>query len=237
VDNLKAAILKEKQQAAKRKQTNNDNSALIKAQNNLGGAAQSQKSVVSSVQAGINKIWELANKHNVKLLGADGGTASFSVDARGNFIQDYASIRGKNSDLAAFKSEYYASGSAYDQTYGRIDDLFNAKKALDKARQQVKNLGGVPAFARGGTHTGGFRIVGERGAELEATGPSKIYSSTQTSNMLGGNNGEEIRRLRDQVESWQIQDRQLGLRMQDDLKRMRDINERWEAQGLPKERT
>lgn len=41
-------------------------------------------------------------------------------------------------------------------------------------------------FADGGTHKGGFRLVGERGPELEYTGPSRIFSNEDTRNMLGG---------------------------------------------------
>lgn len=43
---------------------------------------------------------------------------------------------------------------------------------------------GVPAFANGGVHSGGVRLVGERGPELEITGPSRILNNSQTSNLL-----------------------------------------------------
>jgi hypothetical protein len=46
----------------------------------------------------------------------------------------------------------------------------------------------VPAFASGGIHTGGMRLVGENGPELEVTGPSRIFSAGETAGMLGGNN-------------------------------------------------
>lgn len=42
-----------------------------------------------------------------------------------------------------------------------------------------------PAFATGGLHKGGLRIVGENGPELEATGPSRIISNSQTRDLLG----------------------------------------------------
>lgn len=42
------------------------------------------------------------------------------------------------------------------------------------------------AFADGGDHTGGLRLVGERGPELEATGPSRIFNAQQTRDILGG---------------------------------------------------
>lgn len=60
----------------------------------------------------------------------------------------------------------------------------------------------VPAFASGGLHMGGARIVGEGGPELEVTGPSRIYSASQTAGMLGGSNKEliyEVQMLRAEV--------------------------------------
>ncbi|MFP3344601.1 hypothetical protein R0J87_19180, partial [Halomonas sp. SIMBA_159] len=45
-------------------------------------------------------------------------------------------------------------------------------------------LGGIPAFARGGAHQGGARIVGERGWEIESTGPSRIHSHAESVAML-----------------------------------------------------
>ena len=44
----------------------------------------------------------------------------------------------------------------------------------------------VPKLANGGLHRGGLRLVGERGPELEVTGPSRIFSADQTSKMLSG---------------------------------------------------
>ena len=64
---------------------------------------------------------------------------------------------------------------------------------LDWARSQ-----GLPAFASGGLHAGGIRLVGENGPELEVTGPSRIYNAAQTRNLMSGS-GEmvaEIRALR-----------------------------------------
>lgn len=73
-------------------------------------------------------------------------------------------------------------------------------------RQVTAALTGRPvaAFAAGGTHQGGLRLVGEYGPELEVTGPSRIYNAGQTRSMLtaagnGGGNAEvaaEIRALR-----------------------------------------
>jgi tape measure domain-containing protein len=43
---------------------------------------------------------------------------------------------------------------------------------------------GLPAFASGGYHSGGLRLVGENGPELEATGSSRIWNMDQTKNIL-----------------------------------------------------
>lgn len=44
-------------------------------------------------------------------------------------------------------------------------------------------------FADGGMHTGGFRMVGERGPEIEATGPARYYSAGRSADLLRGDGG------------------------------------------------
>lgn len=44
----------------------------------------------------------------------------------------------------------------------------------------------VAGYASGGFHRGGWRVVGERGRELEYTGPSRIFSNADTERMLSG---------------------------------------------------
>lgn len=46
------------------------------------------------------------------------------------------------------------------------------------------NFLGIPGFAGGGNHAGGLRVVGERGPELEATGPARYWNASQTTSML-----------------------------------------------------
>lgn len=58
--------------------------------------------------------------------------------------------------------------------------------------------GQIPAFAAGGDHFGGFRVVGEFGREIEATGPAKYYSASKTAEMLngGGNSAALLTEMR-----------------------------------------
>lgn len=52
-------------------------------------------------------------------------------------------------------------------------------------------------FAAGGDHPGGLRMVGENGPELEATGPSRIFSHSSTAKMLGQANVDLIREIQE----------------------------------------
>jgi len=59
----------------------------------------------------------------------------------------------------------------------------------------------VPGFANGGMHSGGWRMVGERGPELEYTGPSQITSNSASRSLV--DNSEmvaELRRLNDRID-------------------------------------
>lgn len=47
----------------------------------------------------------------------------------------------------------------------------------------------VPGFAAGGDFGGGWRIVGESGRELEATGAARIFNASQTASILSGGSG------------------------------------------------
>ena len=56
---------------------------------------------------------------------------------------------------------------------------------------RIRDAVGFKAFADGGLHSGGLRLVGELGPELEATGPARIYSAEQTRNLLSGGDHSE----------------------------------------------
>lgn len=111
--------------------------------------------------------------------------------------------------LAYYKSQFTAANAAAlagDTT--ALEQLPELSKAIEEAvklqatsaediiriqawlAQSLSNtsatLGNpVPAFADGGVHSGGARIVGENGPELEITGPSRIYNSNNTNDIFG----------------------------------------------------
>lgn len=95
-----------------------------------------------------------------------------------------------------------------------VVDAINAGRdaTVNGLRQIMRALTGqsVAAFAAGGDHIGGLRIVGERGPELEATGPSRIFNANQTRSILSGAGSSadlvaEVRALRAEVANQRIE--------------------------------
>ena len=79
---------------------------------------------------------------------------------------------------------------------GGIDAGLNAwvqlghQAAFEAAVRAQAHTAQVPGFANGGMHAGGLRIVGERGPELEATGPARIWTADQIATAMSAARGE-----------------------------------------------
>jgi len=114
---------------------------------------------------------------------------------------------------------------------------YASRSQIESLRQQVRNAGGVPSFAEGGIHMGGLRLVGERGPELEATGPSRILSSRDLMSAISGGSVQEIQALREEVRGLRSDQRQTQMQLVRQAKRSRDILEKFDIEGLPPERT
>lgn len=93
-----------------------------------------------------------------------------------------------------------------DQVKGLIDineSVLSVKDAI-LALQSAEAMPTMPQFASGGLHDGGIRLVGERGPEVEVTGPARYWNFQKTREMFGSaaNNDalvSEVRALRDEV--------------------------------------
>ncbi|MEN9885771.1 MAG: hypothetical protein RL758_349 [Pseudomonadota bacterium] len=189
VDGVIAAI---NQQTAAQQAELKRQQDLQKAQEKLSTIASARNLAIGQVEQGIQRIWELASAYGVYLNSNAGplqyaNTAVFDVNDQGLFTSQYGQISSKDyRRLAPFKSAFYAAGGVYEQTYGRAGELQQLASDLEAQRKVIRDLGGIPAFAAGGLHAGGIRLVGERGPELEVTGPSRIFNAAQTARMLSG---------------------------------------------------
>ena len=95
---------------------------------------------------------------------------------------------------------------AFMQTREQADALADSLSSLDSSRFSnvvdfrravALNQNGIPGFANGGYHSGGLRMVGENGPEIEATGPSRIFNQDQLIDMRPM--AQEIAALRSEV--------------------------------------
>lgn len=82
-------------------------------------------------------------------------------------------------DPEGWVSQYWQS---VIKSGGNLDSLNTA--LLQSEEYKAKH----PGFAAGGDHVGGWRVVGERGPELEATGPARIWSFDETQRLLSNDN-------------------------------------------------
>lgn len=159
------------------------------------------------------------------------------------------------------ESQYFGGGEFYvDPAFEMLAIFDELDKSIakgninvhTKAEMMVKTLADgpdafyetykdvIPKLATGGYHSGGMRLVGENGPELEATGPSRIYSAQQTKNMLSGGSGEvvvELRSLRREVSELKAEQRKVGVENVKYNKKSYDLYREWDTVGLPATRT
>jgi hypothetical protein len=90
------------------------------------------------------------------------------------------------------------------------------------------DFGTLPSFASGGAFSGGLRLVGENGPELEATGASRIYNASQTADMLSGgsNVANQISGMREEMKA------SLYAVAKNTAQTANRLN-RWDGDGLP----
>jgi hypothetical protein len=179
----------------------------------------------------INPLLTLARD----TMGSDAAYASFAANA----LAKTDSIAAK---LEALTPTDYAADSL--AMLGQIDATLAALDASSRSAEQIiasainagsdRTAAGLhaviealagkapPAFAAGGFHAGGLRIVGENGPELESTGPSRIFNAAQTRGMFAGSgNAEmvaEIRALRDELTNLLADNKEMA----QDMKKLKD---------------
>lgn len=101
----------------------------------------------------------------------------------------YQSVLGRSGDAAGLAFWKQAYGDSVDQT--EIADFITAAAPELAAKdngtwKEWLRAQGVPGYAAGGVHGGGWRVVGENGPELENTGPSRVYSNGATTDLFAG---------------------------------------------------
>lgn len=91
-----------------------------------------------------------------------------------------------------------------------------------------------PRFAAGGMHSGGLRIVGENGPELEATGPSRIWNDSQIRGALAGGDSAGVASAIERLDANLRAQASATVRLQNAMVKIFD---RWDIDGMPEVRT
>lgn len=131
-----------------------------------------------------------------RLRGLD-GSADEAVDrstALARFTLATAQARAGDAEaLQSLPGLARAAEEAAAVLVGSAADLARMRAWLASSLEQTISTrpaaGAVPAFAAGGIHTGGWRLVGEQGPEIEYTGPSRIFSAADTRRLLQPDTG------------------------------------------------
>ncbi|MCU1382255.1 MAG: hypothetical protein JWL71_952 [Acidobacteria bacterium] len=175
---------------------------------------QAQQTLLDDVVSKWGDVAKTLRDYAAGLLGGIGGTSLAA--ARQKFTAVSTSARLGDIDAAtqlrdvseAFRQASLATSSSstdYIRDPAKIQSAVNrtittadqqvsiAQKQLDELRNISRILGGVPGFASGGDHAGGWRVVGENGPELEYTGPSTIYPAR------GGMGGADVGAIVDEL--------------------------------------
>jgi hypothetical protein len=170
-----------------------------------------------------------------RVAGFSGSDNITSVVAGGKAIYDFLFNKFKAEYVptteAKYKAAYGLGASHYDQ-YGRAE-ILEGRRGFKPAAFDWSAIGvNIPGFASGGHHMGGIRLVGERGPELEVTGPARYFSNTDTKAMLGGDPSvlRDILRVLSEMQSLNLQ---LLLGIEKNTYDTAKINKRWNGSGVP----
>lgn len=171
-----------------------DQLALAQAQvDAINGVDNSVKSVADAVLAMSNAV--LASLS----IQAPGAAAANTYDNNAAIVKAvYRSVLGRDAEAKGL-ADWTGALSGGLVTYESL-----IESIIREARANGEKTVRVPGFASGGDFGGGIRLVGERGPELELTGPSRIFNAQKTADMLSGSGGgaaSEIRALREEMKA------------------------------------
>jgi|AntRauTorckE5430_2_1112549.scaffolds.fasta_scaffold01689_2 TP901 family phage tail tape measure protein len=196
----------------------------------LGTVAGTRQTAIDEAAGVMGQIRDLEARTGVDIRnGSSDAVMGFHAGGNVNYQASHVSYRS-GSDLAGFNSAFRGPNGLEAQlmALGQIPAAYNQQ--INGLRAQIAGMGAVPAFATGGTHMGGLRMVGENGPELEVTGPSRIYSAPQTRAMMSGGDNARlemlVEKLTMEVARMRDENTQLAKNRGTDLRRIRLIEER-----------
>lgn len=130
------------------------------------------------------------------------------------------------------------AGKAF--TFGADGPYALASASSAWREEMIKRYGqySVPAFASGGYHAGGLRLVGENGPELEITGPSGIVNSSGTSSVIESFSEmvDELKSLREEVSALREEQKIGNAVLASNTSSAAKVLEKFDYDGMPEVR-
>ena len=210
--------------------------ALLGINEGVLGVQDALKGFADAVNKALSQAAAAAKAAAEAKAAADAGGDGSVLDKYGTGTQykgyDHASLRGAQELLDAAKiAGVDTSGKTGAEIQQDISNATGLAIGLDTGTRDDQ-------FALGGYHSGGVRLVGERGPELEATGPSRVYSANQTKRLMQNPDlVEAVKAMKQEITELRNEQRQLGINNNKYTKRTYDLYRQWDTEGLPAERT
>ena len=194
--------------------------ALVEAQDLLTAAGRENFTVLIQSSGVFKEATDIFNQATEAFADLGKAVSDEIARLRGTILTDSVNSVSSLQSQFAIATASARSGdmtalSTLPELSKNIETAFQAQAGSNEDVQRLRawladSLGttlstlGLPTFAAGGSHSGGLRLVGENGPELEVTGPSRIYSAQHTAKMLDSQNDnsallEEIQMLRAEV--------------------------------------
>lgn len=158
-----------------------------------------------------------------------GAALAIAKASGGSVLPDEAAISGALSTVSASSTGMFGSYEDY------LRDRLRTANTIAGLANIVDARRGIPGFASGGYHSGGWRVVGENGPELEYTGASTIVSNG-TSQGLMDSLAQEISNLRKDVREMASDMRHGQAELARISAKMMRLQEGWDVEGLPQVR-
>lgn len=153
-----------------------------------------------------------------------GAALAIAKASGGSVLPDEAAISGALSTVSASSTGMFGSYEDYLRDRLRTANTIAGLASIVDARR------GIPGFASGGYHSGGWRVVGENGPELEYTGPSTIVSNPDAKSLLSMDGlVSEIQTLRAEMRAGQVAIARAA-------QKIADLQAKWDNEGLPEVR-
>lgn len=150
-----------------------------------------------------------------------------------DYARDQAITSSTISELAGFADAQISMAQkqldATNNTTTAVAGLPDAIASLMGLVAQKKAL--TPQFASGGFHSGGWRVVGENGPELEQTGASRIFSNGQSKSLLS------MDELIAEIQALRADARANAAAVAKNTAETSRIINRWDGDGMPAVRT